>query len=100
MPKYRLSNQARADLREIVRYTFEKWGAEQAGLYGCDLVQCFARIAESPRIGRPCDSAGKGYRRLEHERHVVFYRQDEDGVFIVRILQQRMLPNLRVIDGS
>jgi toxin ParE1/3/4 len=98
--RYRLSNQARADLREIIRYTFETWGIDQARRYAGDLLKCFERVAESPSIGRPCDQLQKGYRRLEHGRHVVFYRVDQDGVFIGRILHQRMLPNLGVIEDS
>ena len=49
-------------------------------------------------MGRPCDHIQKGYRRMEQGRHVVFYRQDENGVFIVRILHQSMLPDERVMD--
>ena len=100
MPRYRLANRARADLREIVRYTFHAWGLEQAQRYTKDLLQCFERIAELPLLGRPCDRVQKGYRRLEHGRHVIFYRLDGDGVFIGRILHQRMLPDDRVMDQS
>jgi toxin ParE1/3/4 len=100
LPEYRLSNQARLDLRAIARYSFETWGIDQAHRYTDDLLKCFERIAGSPLIGRPCDRVRKGYRRMEHGRHVIFYRPDSDGLFIGRILHQRMLPNLRVIDNS
>lgn len=100
MPRYRLSNQARADLRDIARYTTLKWGIDQARRYTNGLLQCLERIAGSPLLGRPCDRVQKGYRRIEQGRHAVFYRREEDGVFIGRILHQRMLPEERVMDGE
>ena len=100
MPRYHLSNQARADLRNIARYTTQKWGIDQARRYTDSLLQCLERIAGSPLLGRPCDQIQKGYRRMEQGRHVVFYRQDENGVFIGRILHQSMLPDERVMDNS
>jgi toxin ParE1/3/4 len=83
-----------------VRYTFQTWGIDQAHRYSDNLLQCFETIAESPLIGRPCDRVQKGYRRREHGRHVVFYREDQEGVFIGRVLHQRMLPDQRVMDDS
>lgn len=93
MPDYRLSNQARSDLRGIARYTLETWGMEQARRYTDSLLGCFQKIAGAPLIGRPCDRVQKGYHRFEHGRHVIFYRPDQNGVFIARILHQRMMPS-------
>jgi plasmid stabilization system protein ParE len=35
-----------------------------------------------------------GLRRLEHGKHVVFYRQERGGILVSRILHQGMLPEL------
>ena len=49
-------------------------------------------LADNPSLGRACDNIRPGLRRMEHARHVVFYRQTPTGVLISRILHQRMLP--------
>jgi len=81
-------------LRDIARYTFETWGIDQARRYNDDVLKCFQMIADSRLIGGPCDKLQAGYHRLEHGRHVVFYRSDKKGVLIGRILHQRMMPSL------
>jgi toxin ParE1/3/4 len=91
---------ARLDLIEIADYTVDTWGLKQANRYVDGLVDCFERLARSPGIGRPCDRIRPGYRRMEHEMHVVIYRADQDGVFISRILHQRMLPNRHLIEDE
>lgn len=92
MSKYALSVLAESDLAEIADYTTDVWGEEQAALYLDGLVACFFRIAEMPGLGRACDSVHLGFRRMEQGKHVIFYKPDKHGVFISRILHQRMLP--------
>ena len=92
MPKYSVSEAAQSDLRDIVRYTVEKWSADQAVRYATGLKNTFQTLAESPRIGRSCDEVGRGLRRHEYGKHVVFYRLEPEGVRVVRILHQQMLP--------
>ena len=92
MPKFILSKPAKSDLRAIVRYTFERWGANQAVRYVQSLQVCFDLLATDSGIGRRCDSISAGLRRHEHGRHVVFYRLNPGGIRIVRVLHQRMIP--------
>lgn len=44
-------------------------------------------------MGRPCDEVRRGLRRMEHGKHVVFYRREPTGILISRILRQSMLPS-------
>jgi len=90
--EYRLSGLAELDLADIADYTTDTWGAKQANLYLDSLAECFIRIARMPSLGRACDSVHAGFRRIEQGKHVIFYRPDERGVFISRILHQSMLP--------
>jgi toxin ParE1/3/4 len=100
MPVYQFSQRARLDLIEIAEYTLETWGIDQANSYIDSLYDCFALLTMSPRIGRPCDKIRRGYRRIEHEKHAVFYRIEGDGVFISRILHHAMLPSRHMMDDS
>lgn len=98
MPGYRLSKLARLDLIEIADYTVDIWGLEQANRYIDGLEKCFQLLAGNPGIGRACDRIRRGYRRIEQEKHVIVYREDEDCIFISRIQHHRMLPSRHLID--
>lgn len=87
------SKLAESDLQAILDYTVDTWGGEQAGIYLDGLVDCFNRIAKTPLLGRGCDELRPGMRRIECNKHVVFYRQTKAGIRIIRVLHQRMLPN-------
>ena len=88
------------DLLGIGRYTVRTWGAVQAAHYIDELERLCQTLADRPSLGRRCDEAGAGLRRLEHESHVVFYRPERGGVVIWRILHQRMLPDSYIGDKS
>jgi toxin ParE1/3/4 len=79
-------------LRNIARYTTEKWGEDQAVRYISGLRDCFALLAGKPQIGRTCDSLNAGLRRHEHGKHVIFYLPQPDGILVVRVLHHRMVP--------
>ena len=92
MPKYSVSRPAQSDLRAIARYTLEKWGAEQAVRCSQGSQSCFQTLAESPGIGRSCDAISAGLHRHEQGKHLVFYRLKPEGIRIVRVLHQQMVP--------
>ena len=83
---------------DIAAYTVQEWGEDQAIRYIDGLESCCEQLANTPKLGRPCSSIRPGLRRIEHGRHVVFYRVEPDGVLVSRILHQRMLPENRNID--
>src|ERR1035438_10572709 len=83
---------------EIGAYTLEKWGERQTLRYIDGLETSCQQLAENPLSGRPCEHIRPGLRRMEHARHVVFYRLTSGGILVSRILHQRMLPDRRTID--
>ena len=100
MAEFRLSKSADTDLGDIANYTIGRFGIEQARRYRDGLVNCLSQIAETPLIGRSADDLNPGLRRFEHQSHVVFYQLELNGVFIVRILHQRMDAPTHVGDPS
>jgi toxin ParE1/3/4 len=92
MPTVRFSRSAKADLLSIGAYTLQAWGTAQAERYIDSLERCAKLLAGNPSLGRPCDWIRSGLNRFEKGRHVFFYRRQEDGVLISRILHQSMLP--------
>lgn len=92
MAALRFSRNAKADLLRIGAYTLETWGATQAARYLNDLELCAKMLAVNPSLGRACDWIRPGLRRFEKGRHVLFYRPEEQGVLVSRVLHQSMLP--------
>jgi toxin ParE1/3/4 len=97
---FRFSRRAETDLLSIADYTLRTWGSAQAAHYIVELEVCCQMLADNPALGRLCDDVRPGLRRLEHGKHVLFYRQERGGVLISRILHQRMLPDRHAIDDQ
>jgi len=98
--KFRFSRRAEADLLSIGDYTLQKWGKAQAARYIGELEDCCQTLADNPALGRLCDDVRPGLRCHEHGKHVLFYRQESDGILVSRILHQRMLPDRHAIDDQ
>jgi toxin ParE1/3/4 len=91
--KYKLTRLSEADLETILEYTLNNWGGKQGERYLGGLQSCLRELADRPGLGRNCDAILPGLMRIEHGRHVVFYRPKEYGVRVIRILHQSMLPD-------
>lgn len=100
MAAFRLSRRAETDLLSIGGHTLRTWGEGQAIRYIDDLEACCQMLADNPKLGRGCDDVRQGLRRMERGRHVVFYREDAEGILVSRILYQRMLPEAQAIDDE
>jgi len=90
MPSFRLTKQAKDDLKSIARYTQEIWGRDQRNKYLGILDNCFHLLADEPDLGMACDEIRKNYRKFCIERHIIFYRKVADDIDVVRILHCRM----------
>lgn len=100
VPEFRFSIRAEADLLDIGRYTLQKWGMDQAIRYIDELEACCGQLAGAPGLGRPCDHVRPGLRRMEHGRHIIFYRQEPGGILVSRILHQRMIPERHLLEDA
>jgi toxin ParE1/3/4 len=87
---YVLSPRAQADLSEIWDYSAARWGESQAEAHIRQIQAAIETIAADPRRGRSCADIRPGYSKFAVGSHVLFYRQGEAGVDVVRILHQRM----------
>lgn len=70
------------------------WGEAQAGKYLSEIESCCKRLAETPLSGRACEKVRPGLRRMEQGKHVIFYRVQREGILVVRVLHERMLPEM------
>jgi toxin ParE1/3/4 len=88
--KYTYSKLAEQDLIDIYLYTARTWGQKQADSYDAGIERIITRLADSPSIGRACDEIKIGFHRFEHKHHIIFYRQRQTDILIVRILHESM----------
>jgi toxin ParE1/3/4 len=95
-----LSRGAKADLLSIGAYTLQTWGVAQAERYLDGLERCAKLLATNPSLGRPCGWIRPGLHRFEKGRHVLFYRREQDGILVSRILHQSMMPEQQAFEDE
>ena len=86
----RLSPAAEADIDAIWDYSEERWGRPQANRYVRDLDATCTGIAKGRVSSLSAEDIRSGYRKAVCGSHMIYFRQDEDGIEIVRILHQSM----------
>ena len=90
MPPFCLTTKALEDLKSIGRFTENKWGRDQRNKYLTMLDSTFNSIAHQPGVGTICDYIRPGYRKYHVGRHLIFYRQGDTCIEIIRILHDSM----------
>ncbi len=91
MPRFELSEKATQDLLSIFVFGTERFGSSQAERYQSSLARTLDLLAHKPLIGRIVGEVDGQLRRHAHERHVIFYRQTPQGIFVVRVFPMARL---------
>lgn len=99
MPEVELSPPAYEDVRGIWRYTAANWSERQAQSYIDKLFDAMEALAAGSRPGRSADNISVGLRRENCVSHVIFYRQRDSGIRVVRVLHQRMHHAAHILDA-
>lgn len=86
---YRLSPLAEADLEDIWLYTYKHWSLTQADQYHRELIVAIELLVKGIKTGRKADIRD-GYWKYSVRQHLIFYRQTDVGLDVIRILHQRM----------
>jgi toxin ParE1/3/4 len=90
MRAVRLSPRARRDLQDIWTYSADRWGPERADAYLRRMDEAITRAARDPQHGRACDPVGRGYRKWAVGSHMLFYKDDDKTIIVIRVLHQSM----------
>jgi len=95
---YILSDAAADDLDGIWLYGLGRWGLKQADCYHKKILDMLDFLCENPELGKDRGELGSSYQSYLVGSHVVFFRQYEATIKVVRVLHQRMdsirhLPN-------
>ena len=86
MIKYRLTEEAKEDLRRIYVYGYKEFGESLADEYFHSFFEAFIKIAKSPLIYQSVDNIRLGYRRCPHRSDVIYYRINQDTIEIMAII--------------
>ena len=89
MGRYRLTAEAKDDLRRIYRRGLQEYGEEKADKYFAAFVDRFETLAEQPRLYPAVDHIRKGYRRSVCGVDSIYYRILDDTVEIMAIIGQQ-----------
>jgi toxin ParE1/3/4 len=83
---YRVTSEAKSDLRSIYRYGLLKWGEKQADKYYFALYDRFDQIVENPFIYPTANKIRSGYRVSVCGVDSIYYCINGDNVEIMAIL--------------
>lgn len=89
MENYRLTRKADNDLPGLYEYGILNFGLSQAQSYLLGLYECLEHLANSP-LGRDANELSPGLKRLIYEFRVIFYKPEETGILVIRILRGEM----------
>ena len=92
MPKYVLSPQAQASLKEIRSYSLENFGKRQTTLYLKKLRERMKDLAATPSKGKARDEIKVGYYSSFVGAHTIHYRVSDTHIDIIDVLHQHMEP--------
>lgn len=86
MFEYKLSFEAKEDLRRIYYYGIEEFGPEKAKDYFQQFFEQFDKIAANPYIYQSVDHIRPGYRRSPCGVDSIYYRINNNLVEIMAVL--------------
>jgi toxin ParE1/3/4 len=90
MAGYRISDEAYQDLKQIFKYSIEKFGRKQAKNYSQELILCFSKISTFVEIGKTPIKINSNLRYFCFKSHIVFYEARLSEIVIVRVLGNQM----------
>ena len=92
MADYPLTPDADADLAAIYEYSILNFGLARARSYVLGLHHAFGLLGEFPRLGRDFSRVKPNCRRHDYASHLIYYRLEDDGVLILRVLHESQDP--------
>lgn len=100
---FRLSPLAESDLEEIWLYSFRQWSLEQADAYHRNIMRAIEDLAYGRNVWQK-SNIRVGYWKYPVGKHVIFFRNPEGFLDVIRILHEKMDMNRHleadVFDGD
>lgn len=90
MGVYKLSRKAEIDLAEMYEFGVYKFGLLHAQKYFLGMHDVFQVLEENIELGRDASEFIEDLKRFTYKAHTIFYLITANGIFILRVLSQRM----------
>ena len=81
---------AEADIVNIWHQTIDRWGFNQAVKYDAMIQSRIEGLGSNPTASRAAEEVAPGLRRALAGSHVVFFREEDEVVTVLRVLHQGM----------
>jgi toxin ParE1/3/4 len=85
-----LSEQAKADIIDILQYTYEQWGEPQVNAYSVIIDQALSHIHEHSHLGKKVPEISQHHRAMNAGQHIIFYTVTDSAINIARVLHNKM----------
>lgn len=91
-PKRRvvLTDDARDDLESIALFGLPVWGEAAVDAYHSEIAEVLSSLVRFPRMGHRTDELPAGVFAFSVAQHVIYYRFDNDAIYVLRIVHNRM----------
>ncbi len=90
MKRYELTLDAEQDLREVARYTLNKWGKDKFHIYRKGLKETFERIGKHEIKRRAFSGKYPGLCVAKYQQHYIFYLIETAGEpLIIGVIHHR-----------
>ncbi|WP_310991882.1 type II toxin-antitoxin system RelE/ParE family toxin [Aequorivita marina] len=90
MGVYKLSSKAEFDLEVMYEFCISKFGLIQAQKYFFEMHETFKLLGRNVNLGRDASDYIADFTRFSFTTHTIFYLKAADGIYIIRVLSQRM----------
>lgn len=90
MAVYKSSIKAEIDLTAMYEYGISEFGFMPAQSYFNEMQNVFQLLAQNAELGRDASEFFPMLRRFSFKAHTIFYLVTDYGIFIIRVLNQRM----------
>jgi toxin ParE1/3/4 len=90
MGVYKFSNKAEVDLAAMYEFGIYKFGLPQAQKYFFGMHKAFEVLSKNMDLGRDASEFIEDLKRFSYKAHTIFYLETAAGIFILRVLNQRM----------
>lgn len=78
MSKYKLTEEAKTDLKEIAEYTLKKWGIKIFEAYRTGLKSSFESLANNDVLAKPFSKTLPNVMVTKYRYHFIFYIHKQD----------------------
>jgi toxin ParE1/3/4 len=96
MLSYKFTQDARADLLNVRKYTLKTWGREQSVKYLQELNKILLLLSDSPSIGIQRTDISLTTFSFIYASHIVYYTVDKKTLVIFAVLHKNMVPEKHI----